>query len=139
MMMKSLMACACAVMPLCRAAEAAPDVAPQSAVGMTFTFSPATEEQTTARATAKGDIPHPVHNSNYRHAPVTVPEKPAPPNRCTYTKTGPNTARITCSGPESVMICLTFEAPESGTCTITKSMPGASRSYGGVRFTVKQR
>ncbi len=87
MMMKSLMACACAVIPLCRAVEAAPDVAPQSAVGMTFTFSPATEEQTTARATAKGDIPH----------------------------------------------------PASGTCTITKSMPGASRSHGGIRFTVKQR
>ena len=137
MMMKTLMACACAAVSLCQAAEAAPDVAPQSAVGMTFTFSPATEEQTISRATAKGDIPHPVHASSYRHDPVTVLEKPAPPNRCTYTKTGPNTARITCSGPESVMIWLTFETPDSGTCTITKSMPGASRAYGGIRFTME--
>ena len=72
---------------------------------MTFTFSPATEEQTISRATAKGDIPHPAHASSYRHDPVTVPEKPAPPNLCTY--------------------------------TITKSMPGASRAYKGIRFTVE--
>lgn len=137
MLKHTLIACACAAIPLCGADTDAPDVAPQSAVGMTFTFSPATEEQTTARATAKGDIPHPVHASSYTHAPVTIPEKPAPPNLCSYTKTGPNTARITCSGPESVMIWLTFETPRSGTCTITKSMPGASRAYGGIRFTME--
>lgn len=137
MMMKSLMACACAAIPMCLAAADAPDLAPQKAVGMTFTFSPATEEQITSRATAEGDIPHPAHASNYKPDPITIPEKCGPPNFCSYTKTGPNTARISCSGPESVMIWLTFETPHSGTCTLTKSMPGASRSYGGIRFTVE--
>ncbi len=122
---------------MCLAAADAPDLAPQKAVGMTFTFSPATEEQITSRATAEGDIPHPAHASNYKPDPITIPEKCGPPNFCSYTKTGPNTARISCSGPESVMIWLTFETPHSGTCTLTKSMPGASRSYGGIRFTVK--
>ena len=88
MMMKSLMACA--AIPMCLAAADAPDLAPQKAVGMTFTFSPATEEQITSRATAEGDIPHPPHASNYKPDPITIPEKCAPPNFCSYTKTGPN-------------------------------------------------
>ena len=135
MMKKSLLAGMCALFPLTMAETPAADLAPQSAEGKTFTFSQAKEEQCIARATAQGDIPRPVHASTHTPRPVTVTSKAPPPAACTYTKTGPATARLSCGMGTSVW--LTFETPDSGTCTVSESMPGATRTYSGIRFTMR--
>lgn len=139
---KSIIACLMAVFSACQAGNPAPAAepgtvqAPESAAGKTFVFGSAGQQQTVSRATAEGDIPHPVTGSSYVPEPITVPADPAEAAR-TYTRTGQNTARLYARGPESVQVWLTFESPTGGTCTMTREMPGASRHYSGIPFTMK--